>query len=300
MSEEVQESVGDYLELERYIEQLRLQRSACLPDNLAPQQTRIYSMALLFHTASPHEADLRPEFIVELGQRLREQQQAEEQSSGLEASNPTPSPQNQKQFRTIFRQDQAAQSTSILPTRSASTDAKREIRQDEGKRRARFSRRKVATLAAEFLVAAGIGAGAGAVIEHAIESNPSPPPGQNTRLTGDNWQWQTVASVEQLGQGVIPFTTGTITGYLISQPEDKAEPIIALSAACTHLGCTVQWQKVTQEFVCPCHGSIFDATGAGSAQNRQPYAPLPRLDTKTEDGQILVKVPFQSSTGLLQ
>jgi len=35
----------------------------------------------------------------------------------------------------------------------------------------------------------------------------------------------------------------------------------ALSATCTHLGCTVRADAQTGGFVCPCHGSRYDAEG---------------------------------------
>ncbi len=34
-----------------------------------------------------------------------------------------------------------------------------------------------------------------------------------------------------------------------------------LNAVCTHLGCVVPWNGSENKFVCPCHGSQYDATG---------------------------------------
>jgi cytochrome b6-f complex iron-sulfur subunit len=36
----------------------------------------------------------------------------------------------------------------------------------------------------------------------------------------------------------------------------------AISASCTHLGCTVQWKQEKREFACPCHGSHFAESGS--------------------------------------
>jgi cytochrome b6-f complex iron-sulfur subunit len=37
---------------------------------------------------------------------------------------------------------------------------------------------------------------------------------------------------------------------------------LAMSRECTHLGCTVPWSAYEHAFVCPCHASAFDITGA--------------------------------------
>lgn len=45
---------------------------------------------------------------------------------------------------------------------------------------------------------------------------------------------------------------------------------IALSKICTHEGCTVSYNSANNQLPCPCHGSVFSATGqvvSGPAQS---------------------------------
>jgi Rieske Fe-S protein len=35
----------------------------------------------------------------------------------------------------------------------------------------------------------------------------------------------------------------------------------ALSATCAHLGCRVHWEQSQKQFVCPCHGGVYDRDG---------------------------------------
>lgn len=77
----------------------------------------------------------------------------------------------------------------------------------------------------------------------------------------------------------------------------------AISAACTHLGCTVKMQRLNQprkvtvggreieeqaEFACPCHGSKY----YGDGTNYSGPAPRPldyyKLELSPDDGQLLV------------
>ena len=45
---------------------------------------------------------------------------------------------------------------------------------------------------------------------------------------------------------------------------DGDETFRAVSRVCTHRGCTVDWSPDKKTFVCPCHGSLYDGTGAVS------------------------------------
>ena len=70
MAGDEQERFEDYLELERYIEDLQAGRAAYPPKDLTPSQANIYRMASFFRSASPEAAEPRPEFVEELHARL--------------------------------------------------------------------------------------------------------------------------------------------------------------------------------------------------------------------------------------
>ena len=65
------------------------------------------------------------------------------------------------------------------------------------------------------------------------------------------------------------------------------EGMYALSAICTHLGCTPNWLSAENKFKCPCHGSGFYMTGI----NFEGPAPRPLERVKialADDGQVLI------------
>lgn len=43
--------------------------------------------------------------------------------------------------------------------------------------------------------------------------------------------------------------------------EETGDGYRALSASCTHLGCGISWDQKKQQYLCPCHGGVFDRTG---------------------------------------
>ncbi len=64
--------------------------------------------------------------------------------------------------------------------------------------------------------------------------------------------------------------------------------VTALSSTCSHLGCRVSWDAEAKALKCPCHGGVFDRTGAVTAG--PPPAPLARLPVKVEGDQVLVEL----------
>ena len=64
--------------------------------------------------------------------------------------------------------------------------------------------------------------------------------------------------------------------------------VVALSSTCTHLGCRVSWNADDQTLRCPCHGGVFDRTGAVKAG--PPPAPLAKLPTRIDGEQVLVEL----------
>jgi len=79
----------------------------------------------------------------------------------------------------------------------------------------------------------------------------------------------------------------------------------AISATCTHLGCTVKMNKLAQaqsvktangtfqeswEFHCPCHGSKFYADGTNYAGPAPKPLNWVRLEVAPEDGQLVVNL----------
>ena len=68
---------------------------------------------------------------------------------------------------------------------------------------------------------------------------------------------------------------------------EKADnEVRALSAICTHLGCTVQWHPEEKKFICPCHQGIYDFNG--NVLSGPPLRPLEKLQVKVRDEQVFV------------
>jgi Rieske Fe-S protein len=66
-----------------------------------------------------------------------------------------------------------------------------------------------------------------------------------------------------------------------------ANTFVAFSAVCTHAGCPVQYDASSVQFVCPCHGGVYDGR-TGQVLQGPPPAPLPSIPVHVVNGQIRV------------
>ena len=298
MSEEDQEQFEDYLELERFIEELQTGKYPSDPHTLKPAQAHVYRMALLFHSSSDDKIEPRPEFIADLRERLftatGELRPQEDQEHHNQQELPLAPESVAAQAETIPEDTPAPKSPArpILPT------LKKNI----------FTRRTLltggVTAAASFVVGTAIGAGIEQAHNNATIAQPTPEPDQSAKssylLPEDapiNWHF--VAALTALGNQAIRFSTDTVTGYVLEDKSSSAgeSTIIALSATCTHMGCLLQWQQADHTFLCPCHGGRFTAEGLPDLHKSalRYLDPLPRLRTKIENGNIYAAVPAKAT-----
>ena len=265
-----QERFEDYLELEHFIEELQAGHIAHPPTELTPDKAQIYRMAALFRSASPDDVTPRPEFASELKVRLEQELQQSAKA---------------RPFPFISKKPQT---------------------------KPRVSRRALLAGGAT-AVAASLALGAG--IERVLDQSTQATAGKSGSSTQPQVSWQTpivppdvasiwlfVTKLAEVGDSAIRFASESIVGYIIRNDGDNGEsliegPVIAVSAACTHMGCIVQWQDSDRKYHCPCHGGIFTEYGKPDNSSSLRYlTSLPRLETKIENDEVYVRVPAISAS----
>lgn len=98
-------------------------------------------------------------------------------------------------------------------------------------------------------------------------------PGINIKIAG---------SVEDFP--VNSVTPDRINKYFLIRSEDGG--FLALSLICSHLGCSVLWDKEKNQFICPCHSSAFDRFG--NVINSPAPRPLDYFPVIIEGGKVKV------------
>ena len=86
---------------------------------------------------------------------------------------------------------------------------------------------------------------------------------------------------------------------LVRLAEDLPAGLVAYSAICTHLGCTVLPSLSEQGYiVCPCHASLFDPAAAAQVITGPANRPLPALPIEvSSDGVVRAAGGFAGPVG---
>lgn len=163
-----------------------------------------------------------------------------------------------------------------------------------------MSERETSTNRREFLIKAGVGAGAVALGTQGAAS---------LRALVPNVSYDAPTTVKLGPPSEFPDGLKFLADERLFVFRDK-NTFHAVSAVCTHLGCTVRAEalpraedvtvggqplRLTHRFSCPCHGSKYRGDGANVA-GPAPY-PLSwfRLSISPDDGQLVVDLADQVS-----
>jgi menaquinol-cytochrome c reductase iron-sulfur subunit len=109
-------------------------------------------------------------------------------------------------------------------------------------------------------------------------------------------QWVQAADVNQLQPKKpeeVTFRRKRIDGWRTVNEKTTAwvvkmddQSVVAFAPNCTHLACAYHWDAQQNNFVCPCHASVFSVDGkvlAGPAPR-----PLDRYASRVENGKLMI------------
>ena len=80
------------------------------------------------------------------------------------------------------------------------------------------------------------------------------------------------------------FKFGSINAMLIHHADDSW---VAMTAKCTHLGCTVQYEGAKDRIYCACHGGIYNPH-TGANVSGPPPKPLELLNVEMSDAGVVI------------
>lgn len=143
---------------------------------------------------------------------------------------------------------------------------------------------------------AGTGAGAAALVVAACSSDetgssakPSPASksaagsGSPSEAESPAGSGESLASVADVPVGgAVSAEDSNGKPVIVSQPA-KGD-LVAFSAICTHMGCTVAPQG--DQLVCPCHGSTYDLATGDNTGGPAPK-PLAKIPVKVQGGEVV-------------
>jgi Rieske Fe-S protein len=69
--------------------------------------------------------------------------------------------------------------------------------------------------------------------------------------------------------------------------------VVAFAPQCTHLACAYHWDDKANNFLCPCHNSVFSIDG--NVVSGPAPRPLDRYVTKIDQGKLLIGSEIQKA-----
>ena len=102
--------------------------------------------------------------------------------------------------------------------------------------------------------------------------------GPASEFTRDTYRSVVIVSVPGIGEA------GKTTAYVRRGNVDLEEDengYVAISTRCAHLGCPVRYVDAAGNFICPCHGGVYDFQG--KVIGGPPVRPLDRFQTRVVD-----------------
>jgi quinol---cytochrome c reductase iron-sulfur subunit, bacillus type len=102
-----------------------------------------------------------------------------------------------------------------------------------------------------------------------------------------------ISAVPDIGE------TGKTTAYIRQGSRELGEDpktYIAVSTRCAHAGCPVRFVEAAGNFICPCHGGVYDFQG--KVIGGPPVRPLDRFQTRVSDGQVEVGARYSVTSQL--
>ncbi|MGZ8512767.1 MAG: QcrA and Rieske domain-containing protein [Candidatus Limnocylindria bacterium] len=118
--------------------------------------------------------------------------------------------------------------------------------------------------------------------------------GPPSRFTIETYKPVVFTIVEGIGEA------GKTTAFVRRGAEEREEDpdsFIAISTRCAHLGCPVNYVAAAKNFVCPCHGGVYDFQG--KVIGGPPVRPLDRFQTRVSGSQVQIG-PRYSVTSQLE
>lgn len=105
----------------------------------------------------------------------------------------------------------------------------------------------------------------------------------------------------ELGRNLRPaFLDQKSEGFTAQEREEIKNSLNVLSNSCAHLGCPVRWVIIEGkgEFLCPCHGGIYDINGGwvGGPPPRGMYS-YSKVEVR-ENGRLYVKHGYDVEPGI--